>query len=498
MGRSILDNIIATISPETGLKREAARTQLEQVRKYEGAGKGRRTRNWRAPSSDANTELDGSLQRLRDRSRDLVRNNPYATNALRAIMNNTIGAGIRGEPNSRRAPQKAQRLETLWQRWAETTECDADGKRTLYGLEALAVETMVQSGGVIIRKRRRRLNDNRTIPMQLQIMEPDMIDIAKDDTSGGNQIIQGVEFNSIGQVVAYWMHESHPGDRRNPMSMHSKRVPADDIIYMHRTERPGQVHGVPWLAPVMIRLRDLDSFEDAQLVRQKVAAMFTTFIYDATGTVGATAMDNNNDGQYELGEKLEPGAIELLPPGKDIKHSSPPGVSSYDEFTRNQLRAIAAGVGVPYETLVYDYSNVNFSSGRMGWLEFHRNLNDWQQNIVIPQMLNPIWDWFREAVQISTSINPSDVAMKWITPRREMIDPTKEVPANRDRVRSGQTSWRRLIREQGLNPDEIAEEIAADNARFDELGIVTDADPRRITGAGSFQKEEGVNDAENE
>ena len=47
-----------------------------------------------AAGGDANTEVGASLISLRNRSRDLLRNNPYATKAIAELVGNTVGTGI--------------------------------------------------------------------------------------------------------------------------------------------------------------------------------------------------------------------------------------------------------------------------------------------------------------------------------------------------------------------------------------------------------------------
>ncbi len=66
--------------------------------------------------------------------------------------------------------------------------------------------------------------------------------------------------------------------------MTPRRVSAEDVIHLFRLETPGQVRGISWFAPVLLRLADLDSWRDAQLVRQKIAAMLTAFVTTLDGT----------------------------------------------------------------------------------------------------------------------------------------------------------------------------------------------------------------------
>ncbi|MFW6198507.1 MAG: phage portal protein, partial [Acidobacteriota bacterium] len=275
---SLLDRAIAAVSPGWAARRERARLlkkRLEQARAYyDGATRGRRGSSFRDRTAAPDVIARDTLSRLRTRSRDLIRNNAYARRAREAIVSNTIGTGV--TPQFTRDGEPAEELEELKRGCLESTEIDADGRHTYRGLQSLAFNAMVESGEVLIRRRRRRLDDGLHCPVQFQLLEPDFLDTSKDGpTETGGKIVQGVEFDAIGRRRAYWLYDEHPGSRR--VSLKSRPIPARDIIHIYRQERPGQVRGIPWSAPVLLRLADFDDYEDAQLIRQKIAACFAAF-----------------------------------------------------------------------------------------------------------------------------------------------------------------------------------------------------------------------------
>lgn len=464
---SIIDRIIEFVNPAAAFKRARFRYAAEQLRKFEAASRGtRRTANWDARSSSANEEINLALPTLRNRMRDLVRNNPYAKRAIQGLATNIVGTGIRPSISGNKKSEK--RLKETWKQWAESTKCDWDGKNKLYGLQRLAVRTMMESGEVLILKR--RVSEARMpVPIQLQVLEPDFIDTLKDGipTVGGGEIIQGIEFDAQGKRVAYWLYDRHPGDSR----WHgvSKRVPADDVLHIYTVDRPGQVRGVPVGVSAMLRLRDFDEYEDAQLIRQKIAACFSVFVQADDST---TSSGNLSDF-----ERTEPGMIYKTNPGETVTFANPPGTDGYDIYTRTILRAVAVGFGVSYEMMTSDLSNVNFSSGRMGWIEFHRVITEIQEHVVIPQMCESIWDWFIEAAQI-VGIIREPIAASWTSPRREMIDPVKEVHGMSEMVKNGFASWQEIVRQNGGDPDELAVELGKDIETFDALNMKPACDPR--------------------
>lgn len=469
--RNLLTDVISVVSPKRAFQRQRYLTATNTIRAYEAAAHTRRTAGWKTTSASATEESRGAINTLRNRSRDLFRNNPYAKRAIEALADNLVGSGIRPSPLS--AGKTAdKRIKKLWAEWANKVWCDYDGKFNLYGLQWLAAKTLFESGEVLIVKR--KTADKRLpVPIQLQVIEADYIDTSKDFRAmkpGDKEIIQGVEYDDSGRRVAYYLYDRHPGDG---WGLTSKRVPVEDVLHVYPVERPGQVRGVPVGTSSMIRLRDFDEYEDAQLIRQKIAACFAAFVTDDPDADVAGSPKQTD----EL-EKLEPGIIEYLPTGKQITFANPPSTEGYDVYTRTILRAVATGYGVTYEMMTGDLSNVNFSSGRMGWIEFHRLITRFQELLFIPQFCDPVWDWFMEAAVIGLQLRSTQVtSATWTAPRREMIDPVKEVQGMKEQMRTGLIPWQEMVRQNGYDPEEVLQMLSDDKKAFDGAGLKFEWDP---------------------
>lgn len=479
--RTFLDRAIGLFSPAAELRRVQSRLAVGALeRSFEGASRGRRTQNWRASNASVNEIIKGGLPVLRARARDLARNQPYAKKARDSIVGNMIGDGIIPQTRSDKA-EVVKTLENLWISWGDETACDADGRYDFYGLQALAVRTIVDSGSVLVRRRWRRKSDGLALPFQLQMLEPDYLDRTKDGaTASGGRIIGGVEFDLLGRRVAYHLYNYHPGDSTvigTPLA--SSRIVADDVQHIFWSDRIGQVDGIPWGSPCIIRLRDLDEFEDAQLIKQKISACFVGVVHDVE------APDTPTEAQAEALSRFEPGMFEQLPPGKNITFGTPPPADN-GPYQAQVLRGIAAGYGTTYEAMTGDYSQVNFSSGRMGNLEFQRNVRQWQNHMMIPQLCKPVWRWFMEAA-IFMGHATEFVPATWTPPRREMIDPEKETNAAIMAIRGGLKSKREVIQELGRDPAAVYGEQEADNKVADEKGFVFDSDPRKVARSGTTQ-----------
>lgn len=472
-------------------------------RRYDAASRSRRTDGWRTSGASAISEVGPALALLRDRSRDLVRNNPWAAKAIRVLDSRTIGTGIvprptvpKDAPSAARAA--AEELRARWRGWAESTECDAEGRTDFYGMQSQVERCVDEAGEALVRRRWRRTSDGLVVPLQLQLLEPDFLDLTKTGVlSGGNRVIQGVEFDKLGRRAAYWLFREHPGNSLHGFysraTTPSARVPAQDVLHVFRSERIGQVRGVPRGAPCLLKLRDFDEFDDATLYRQKIANMFVGFTHDIDASVAEdSALEKDPQGRRI--DDFEPGTWEDLPPGKEITFSDPPDAMGFADYAKVTLRAVAAGYGITYEALTGDLSGVNFSSGRMGWLEMESDIRSWRRKGLVPQLCQGVWSWFLDAAELAGATDVR-VPARWTPPRREMLDPLKEIKALREGVRSGFSSLSETIRSLGYEPDDLLGELAEDLELIDSLGIQLDSDPRKgqaATAGGQGEERAGM------
>lgn len=471
---NMIDRIIAPFAPERALKRAQARAALGILMNYQAATSSPRgSAWWKAGNADADAAAS-RRDRLTAISRDMIRNTPLATRGQSVITNNVVGDGIIPKVKARsKARQKY--LLSLVERHLDTTLIDADGRQNLYGLQRLVMNSVVDAGEVLIRRRRRRPSDNLPVPLQLQVLEADYLDTTKEGAAGAGYIREGIEYNAIGQRVAYWLYDEHPGTNTlQPRGWQSRRVPAEDVIHIYRQDRPGQKRGVTWFAPVALSLQDLADGTDAHLMRQKIAACFAGFITEMDGEPVQAGSSVT-----ETLDSIRPGRLQKLQPGQSVVFPQPPSVDGYEDFNRVVLRQVASGLGITYEALTGDLSNVNFSSARMGRIEMNRNVQSWQYLLIIPQMLQPIAQWWLEAVGagLAVELGP-DVALSWVPPTPVMVDPQRETSAARDAIRAGLKSRQQVVREMGFDPERVLEEQIEDARTADDAGLVFDSDAR--------------------
>jgi lambda family phage portal protein len=467
MRANLLDRVIMALAPGLGLDRMRARSQAALLMKYDAASRGRRTSGWGVPATSADAAAYGGARAtMRNLARDFVRNRPFAERGLSVISGNVVGQGIMPSVDAA-SDAAARRVREVIEAHLMTTDIDAQGQLNLPGMQRVAMRATVQDGEVLIRRRWRRstFDAGLELPFQVELLEADYLDTAL-TSWGQNRVIDGVEYGPTGRAVAYHLFPEHPGaiDWRQWRS--SVRVPAQDVIHVRRLDRPGQSRGVTWFAPVMLTLGDLSDYQEAEIVKQKMASLLVGFIESEATLDGAPDDPEAEADAVGLGE-IGPGTITALPPGQKVEWSDPPQVQGYDQFTRHCLAAVAMGLGITYEALAGDLGRVNFSSARMGRIEMDRNVEIWQQQVMIDMMCRGLSRWFFDAWALSEARmgRLPDAIIEWTAPRRPLIDPLKEVPAILKKIDGGLSSRQREQRQLGLDPEQIARERVEDAAR---------------------------------
>ena len=441
---------------------EMAKTHL---RAFEAAKVSRRTDNWLADSKGPNSDMRLSLQRIIARHQDLVDSDPWASKAISVVVSNWVGDGIIGRPVG---AGSSRRYQEGWREWSESLDCDWDGLGNLYAKQALIARTVAVRGSCLVRRRIVPELLNRGLPpLQLQVLEPDWLDITKDD---GARIKFGKQYSDDGRLEGYWIRRYHPGesDWRNAR-LGSDFVPKSEICHIYDVRRPGQATGVPFGVSALLKLRDISDRDSAQLLKDKLAACFMAFLED-TETDATLATDGN-----ALLDALEPGAIEILPPGKRITFAQPPSSADFVSVQKYHLLSVAQAYEITYEALTGDLGQVNFSSGRMGWVEMRRAVARWRWSIIIPQFLQPLAGWYREAVAMA-GMGRGSSRFEWTPPVTWLIDPARELPAYIDAIKAGVMSLSELHRMLGYVPELVIEELGADMARARAAGLALSSD----------------------
>ena len=468
---------------------------------YDGAAYGRRMNSWGTSTAGANTTLFNSLNTLRARARQLVRNDPLATGGMGTLVANLVGTGI--TPRWRlKNPEIKAAIQELWSDWTE--EADADGICDFYGLQSLLTRGVIEGGHMLVRFRSRGPEAGLSVPLQLQLIEGDHLDETYNTIApNGNEIRMGIELDKTGQRAAYWLFKEHPGESfiTSKDCAQRIRVPASEIIHVFQPLRAGQMIGVPWLASVIVTQHETNQFDDAEIVRKKGAAMFGGFIVDSQTDYPdvpgfGRKVDDDLEGQDVVA--LEPGTFPVLPDGKDVRFSTPADVGGgYEAFTKRQDRRSARGFGgLTYEKFTGDLEGVTYSSIRAGNLEFQRLCKQTINNVLVFQFCRQVVRRWLDTAVLSRALDLPDYLtdrrqyyrLKWDHDGWPWVDPEKDGKAAKAANRNGFKSRSQIVGEMGHDSEMVDEEIARDNARADQYENVYDSDGRMTDAGGKIQQ----------
>lgn len=456
---------------------------------YEGASQKRRMGSKGTALTGPNSNISQSLPVLQARSHHAISNNPYAEGAQQAYISNLVGSGIRPQWNN-------EEIQALWDRWV--VESDKDGGCDFYGLQSLAASAQFESGEVLGRLIYRKPADKLAVPLQLQVIESEHLDPKLSKSDGNRLIKMGIEFNGSGQRSAYHLWQHHPNEPLTTGMNQRIRVPADQMVHMYRRKRPGQIRGIPELSSVIVRLYEIDEMQSATLARQKLAQLFGAFVRRKTGH------EPDDEGPYfgelvdngtEQIEEFVPGGIHYLEDDEEINFSNPPDIGThYTDWLRSELLAVAKGAGITYEQLTGDLKGVNYSSIRAGVIEFRRRIEALQAQLIVHQWCRPIAAKWLDTAVIAGALKISDywnrrhemLAIDWIAPKWQWVDPLKEVSATLMLVRSGFKPRSEAAAELGWSLEQLDKEIARCNESADSHGLIFDSDPRATAKNGSL------------
>lgn len=479
-------------------------------RSYAAASFGRTAADWIAQSTSADAELFTSLRTLRNRSRQLVRDNEYAAHAIKRVLpNNIVGQGVRFQAQvmMRRGKSLNQKINTAiegkWERWKRAEFCHTAGRLAFEDIERMIMACVPESGELLVRMICKSFGGSK-VPFALEVIEADqLVDNFSGRTNEGREIRMGVEVDEWQRPVAYWLYPRHPGDYTIASTAPSntwQRVPADEVIHIALFDRPMQTRGVPWLHAAMTKLRHTGGFEEALIVKARASASIMGFIQSDSQDTGVPGTGDDPMGADDVvdGEKvydMAPGVIKELAPGETFNGFAPNGIdAAVEPFIRFLIRSFAVGTGISYESVSRDYSQSNYSSSRLALTEdrdHYRVLQAW----LIRRFHQRVFEKWLEMAVLAGELdlpgyeNDPEIyqAVRWSPRGWDWIDPVKEVAAYRAAVRAGFMATDDVIAAKGGDAEETFKRMKRDNDLAKEYGLVLDTDPSQTNDKGALQ-----------
>ncbi len=463
---------------------------------FAGGSVGRLTASLATWSGSVNADLDASIVIMRARGRQLAANNEYGRRFLSLVAANIVGNGetpklqvrayFAGKPGAQPSLDKAANdaIEIAWWKWGRTSGINGLSWQQVM---RICAKGAARDGEALIRIVRRR-----DLPggIALQLLEADRLDEAMNLTTTAVTIRQGVEIDSTGRPLAYWIKTQHPGDRYATGQQGIERIPAADIIHLFLPERAEQVRGYTWFHAVLLRAAQLHGFNDAAVLAARIGASKIAALERVEEAPDATPSmaDGQVGGAFQM--NVEAGELFELPPGYKLNSWDPEYPhANFESFVKAAMRGISAGLDVATHNLSGDMTDVNYSSARIAELaerDQWMQLQDWFISTLVERVFR---EWLALAllrgdiVFASGKTLPADKLGKFLDAsyfrgrRWKWVDPAKEIKAAQEAVALGVTSRTRLAGEQGEDFDDILAELEMEDAMIDKAGLKPAAPP---------------------
>lgn len=482
-----LNDVIAVFSPKAAYERAAWKVgyaglkDLEGERRYAAAERGRLTSAWRASGGSADSELLQDLDILRARCGQMVRDNKYAATAVRNLTAWLVGDGI-----TARAVHKNKRVAKVAQEvWDSYARSRVDGREDHYGIQKLAVRTMIVRADALQVWRARGGKPDAVV----QLLPGDHLANITRRLDGGGKIVGGVEFNSAGDRVAYHIFPEHPNGPLARLRTEPERVPAEFVDHLFEALDAGQTRGVPWFHMAIRDLREVEEVKASIRVQKRVQACFALFRRRAEGTTPAPLGERKAQADGPAHETLKPGMIINGEVGEEAPTViNPATTGDGDQFLRSELMAIAAAFGLPAHLFTGDVSQANYSSLRAAIVAFWKLLDDWTFNVIVPHLLDPTFARVMRRAALERDMPElANARAEWTPPPRPWVDPLKDIAAEIMEARAIPGSLLESLTARGESLETAVAKQVLINEAFRKNSIASDADPARLNGSGGLQ-----------
>ncbi len=432
---------------------------------------------WLGGSRSADAEILPGLGALRDRSRELGRDDPIASGLTQTFVRNIIGTGLRPQAMTD-DPEKNKTLEAVWKERKDQLY-PADNL-THAEAQQMLLERVLEDGEIWDKQTKRRGGG----PLFFEAIEADRVATPPgkfiQPNRGRNEVRDGVEKDRLGRPVAYHIRKRHPGDVNQLASTGDahkfQRVSAKVCRHLKLTRRPGQTRGVPMFHAILQDLRDLDLLLLASLKRVQISACLAVFIKSRIAIDDMLPMTEEKYG-FRLDQDIEPGMIFKLQPDESIETLLPNfPTPELGPFIVMIARRIGAALGVSWQVVLKDFSDSTYSSARTDLLEtrpvytgmrkwFAAKHSDWQWVAVMED------ERLRDPARMRGITDADLRAVKWGGDGWQWIDPVKEAKANEIELKMLISTQAEIWIRLGKDPDEMWKNLGLERGKREELGL---------------------------
>lgn len=465
-GQNLLDKAIAYVAPKMAAERLVARTTLAMGGGYTGAGISKaQLARWLTSPGSPNTDIIPDLSTLRARSSDQMRNSAIAVGAIGQTVNGVVGTGLLHSARidhhflgltEEEADAWEEDKDRRFRAWAESKDCSLDRNLNFYGMQELSFRSELERGDIFwLTPMVERPGAGMRLAMQL--IEADRV-CNPDRKPNTTDLVEGLELHpTTRETIAVHVARMHPADALGKSNTWT-RVPVRgattgrlNVLHSFQPLRPGQVRGVPWIAPILEPLKQLGRWTEAELNAAVTSSIFSVFlkmdpeafqdIFDEEAQGEIVSQAGKWSGDMESGK-----AINLLPGEEPISVAPTRPNPAFDPFWLAMVRQIGMALEIPVEVLILHFQS-SYTAARGAMLmaaKFWRRRRD----RLITNICQPVHDlWLAEEVAAGRIRAPGffdDPVIRaawcggvWTGDGPGSLDPAKEVTAARDRVELG-------------------------------------------------------------
>lgn len=406
-------------------------------------------------------------RRLRMRSRYEVANNSYAEGIVSTLANDAIGTG----PRVQFPGDTDGELARAFAAWAQAIDLP-DKLRTMRRAKAVDGEAFAVLGvnpGV-----------GNAVTLDLRLIEADQVctpDLSFDDPLA----VDGIRFDQYGSPVEYAVLKQHPGASLAYLSATGEYdlIAAELVLHYFDAKRPGQSRGIPELTPALSLLPILRRYTLAVLGAAEAVAGQALIL-----ETQSPPLDDDDAEVVDLPpfdtQEFDRITMTSLPAGwKMSQPKAEQPTTQYPAFVQQVIKEIARCLNLPYNIAAGDSSGYNYSSGRLDHQTYGRAID--VERGKIEQLLDRILSaWLKSAVLVEGLIPPAmrGAASRgelpehtWFWDGRPHVDPSKEAAAQKQRLENKTTTLADEWAAQGWDWREKLEQLAAEAAVCEELGL---------------------------
>ncbi len=447
--------------------REKLLLQIRNQASFVAGDHARRSmRGWLTSDGDPNTDLNGELATIRERSRDLYRNTPLAAGALDRAAENVVGSGLRLQSRIKRkllnieddaADQWERETEARFDQWASSKDADLARTLNFYEMTEVAFLSALMSGDcfAVMPLVPRPRSD---CDLRISLYEGDYVSNPQMQPNSKN-LTQGIEINpSTGAPVRYWFQKSHPGAEMpsfewTPIPAFGSKSGRRNVIHLFKPKRPSQRRGYPILTPVVETLKQLSRYSESELMAAVVSSFFTVFIKQESKGDGAGLGAGYTDDQSILtGSDSDNKLIEMgngtiidLGENESIETADPKRPNdSFKPFYNAVVEQVGAATGIPFEVLIQHFSS-SYSASRAALIEFWKfvtNRRAWLArnwcDLIYEEFLTD--QIIKGKIKAPGFMDDNFIRFAWLGSAwqsnigRGMIDPLKEIKAAKEKI----------------------------------------------------------------